>query len=200
MRRTKAKSFVFVAAAAFPVLLAGTARADETIKMPGDHPDYAVEVEPHGLIGWWGGPGYAGDGYGIGGRFSIPIVKNGFIKNINNSVAISFGADILFYNYCWYAGQGSCSATYLNFPVAMQWNFFVARHWSVFGEPGLYVWHGFINDCNLPNGNGCPNNPPAATGVYPAFWVGARYHFSDNVSLTMRLGWPTSSVGVSFFL
>ena len=39
------------------------------------------------------------------------------------------------------------------------------------------------------------------TSVGPAFWVGGRYHFSDSVSLTMRLGYPDLlTIGVSFFL
>jgi hypothetical protein len=33
------------------------------------------------------------------------------------------------------------------------------------------------------------------------FYAGGRYHFSDSVGLTIRLGFPTAlSVGVSFFL
>jgi hypothetical protein len=35
--------------------------------------------------------------------------------------------------------------------------------------------------------------------VLPAFFAGARYFFSDTVSLTMRVGFPTTSIGVSFF-
>jgi hypothetical protein len=188
---------VLVAAVLF-LFLAPPARADDTIKRPGDHPDYGVEIEPHGVLGWWGGPGYTGDGWGAGVRFSIPVVKNGFIHNINNSVAITFGGDILFYNYCWWANNGGCSATYLDFPVAMQWNFFVAQRWSVFGEVGLYVYHGFFDSCP-GNFNNCPGRPQD-TGVYPALFVGGRYHFSDKVSLTMRLGFPTASIGASFFL
>ncbi len=193
MKRALSRTLAFFAA---PLLLSSIARADDTIKHPGDHPDYGVEIEPHGLLGWWGGPGYTGDGFGIGARFSIPVVKNGFIKTINNSVAITFGGDVLFYSGCWYY-NGNCSATYLDFPVAMQWNFFVAQHWSVFGEAGLYLYHGFFNDC--PFQNGCPGTP-TETGIYPAFFAGARYHFNDKVSLTMRLGFPTASIGVSFFL
>ena len=33
------------------------------------------------------------DGFGLGGRFSIPIVRNGFIGSINNSVAIGLGLE-----------------------------------------------------------------------------------------------------------
>jgi hypothetical protein len=30
-------------------------------------------------------------------------------------------------------------------------------------------------------------------------FVGGRLHFSEGVSLTMRVGWPYFSIGVSFF-
>jgi hypothetical protein len=33
----------------------------------------------------------------------------------------------------------------------------------------------------------------------PAFYAGARYRFGDRISLTMRVGFPTASIGVSFF-
>jgi hypothetical protein len=86
----------------------------------------------------------------------------------------------------------------------MQWNFYVAEHWSVFGEPGLYIWHGVYNaPCNGPGLPGCAyyGYYGDQTGVGPAFWVGGRYHFSDSVSLTMRLGYPDLlTIGVSFFL
>jgi hypothetical protein len=41
-------------------------------------------------------------------------------------------------------------------------------------------------------------NAPNQTGIQPALYVGGRYHFSESVALTMRLGFPTVSVGVSF--
>ncbi len=150
-----------------------------------------MELEPHALFGWFG-DAYGGATLGLGGRASIPLVQNGFIPSINNSVGITFGLDLLFYQSCYY--HGSCSATSLEFPVAMQWNFFVAQRWSVFGEPGLYVYHAFLPDC--PAGLPCPT----ATGVLPAVWAGGRYHISDSISLTMRIGYPTFSFGVSFFL
>jgi hypothetical protein len=175
-------------------MLAGApARADDTIKRPGDHPSYSVELEPHLLLGW-GGWGYGGSGYGFGGRFGIPIVSNGFVPTINNSVAISFGMDFVHYD-CWY--NGNCALNRLDFPVTMQWNFYVAHHWSVFGEPGLFIYHGFVGDC--PAGPAFCNRP-TETGISPAFFVGGRYHFSDTAALTMRIGYPTFAIGFSFFL
>src|ERR1700692_4192726 len=83
---------------------AGSARADDTIKRPGDHPNYSVEIEPHGLWGWHHYYYAPGDGLGLGVRFSIPIVENGFVPSINNSVAIGFGVDWLHYSgdACYY--------------------------------------------------------------------------------------------------
>jgi hypothetical protein len=194
------------------------ARADDTIKRPGDHPHYSVELEPHGLLGW--SAEWVGTGFGLGGRVSIALTHFGFVKSINNSVAIGLGLDWIHYggsgcvydprfaNYC-YANGYYGSADFFQFPIVMQWNFYVAEHWSVFGEPGLYVWHGSYNAPNYPcNG---PGLPPCGyygygyygsdTGVGPAFWVGGRYHFSDSVSLTMRLGYPDLlTIGASFFL
>lgn len=181
-----------------------SARADDTIKHPGDHPNYSVEVEPHVLLGWAHYNYAPTDGYGLGARFSIPVVDNGFVSTINNNVAISFGLDWLHYSYggCYFYNgfrPGNCyyvsDANYLIFPIAMQWNFFVARHWSVFGEPGLVIYHGFFDYCaNVP----APCGNPSTTGVDFAFYAGGRYHINEHVALVMRIGYPTFSFGVSF--
>jgi hypothetical protein len=182
------------------VLAAPVAAAGESvIKNPGDHPDYSVEIEPHGVLGW--ANLYRNTGFGLGGRFTIPIVKNGFVPSINNSVGISFGLDWVRYSGCYYRGNrfdGGCGASFFLFPVAMQWNFWLTTNWSVFAEPGLYIYHGVFDDyC----GNGLPGcGYPTRTSVEPAFYAGGRFHFSEKVSLTMRIGYPTISVGVSFFL
>ena len=80
------------------------AHAESIIKSPGDHPKYHVELEPHVLLGW--ARLYQDNGLGIGGRFTIPIVDNGFVKTINNSVGISFGLDWLRYGGCYYRFRG----------------------------------------------------------------------------------------------
>lgn len=169
------------------------ARADDTIKRPGDHPAYSFEAEPHVVLGW--DDVYASDGFGVGARFSIPIVDNGFVPQINNSVAIGFGLDLIHYDSCWFAGN--CSANYIHIPVVMQWNFYVAKQWSVFGEPGLVIFHGFIDACPVSVRN-CPGGP-RETSVEPALYLGGRYHFNDRLSLTMRVGFPSISIGLSFF-
>jgi hypothetical protein len=176
------------------------AYADDTIKHPGDHPRYHVEVEPHFLFFAWdsGWNDYYGgaSGFGLGGRVSIPVVDNGFIPRINNNVAVSFGLDFIHYDGCWY--QGNCSSNYFDFPIVMQWNFFVAQRWSVFGEPGLVLYHATYDSCPSGWPYGCPT-APTQTGVEPAIYLGGRFHVSDSVALTARIGFPSFSFGVSFY-
>jgi hypothetical protein len=148
------------------------AAADQlVIKFPGQHPDYAFEAEPHALIA-----PFHHFVPGVGFRGAVEIVDNGFVSSINNTVALSFGAD--------WADKG------VWLPVALQWNFWLSRNWSVFGEPGLAfrVGEGF-------DGKG-PNHRLG----WLALWVGGRFHFTDAITLTIRLGRPTTSVGVSFLL
>lgn len=203
-QREKAMMFRFAflitpATVAALLTIAAPASADRsTIRSPGQHLDYSFEAEPHGILGFWGVPGPGNDtGIGAGFRGSIPIVRNGFVKTINNSVAISFGIDWVHYDV-----DDRCpdppgppgpnclddDTNLLWLPVAMQWNFWLSEKWSVFGEPGLALR---INDEYYDND----------VDLDFAFYAGGRFHFNKTVSLTMRLGWPTAlTVGASFFL
>jgi hypothetical protein len=186
-----------LAATAILLTLSSGARA-QTIASPGAHPHYAVELEPHMLFGW--DAQYAGDGFGLGGRVSIPVTHRGFVPSINNSVAIGLGLDWLHYGDCYYyygGGAYGCGADFFQFPVVMQWNFYFSRHWSVFAEPGFYVYHGAFaaNYCGGGGPPGCVY--PTTTSADVAFWAGGRYQFTDKVALTMRIGYPTFSLGVS---
>jgi hypothetical protein len=67
-------------------------------------------------------------------------------------------------------------------PIVLQWNFWLSTHWSVFGEPGL----AFAS--------------PGRSDVVPAFFAGARLHFTDRIAMTIRVGYPDVSLGVSFLL
>jgi hypothetical protein len=187
------RAYLAGCAAVLSLVCTSTARADDTIKTPGDHPSYPVEIEPHLVLGF--DNVYYNSGYGVGARFAIPIVENGFVPSINNSVAIGFGADLLHYDYCYINFRG-CSANALLFPVVMQWNFYVAQKWSVFGEPGLYFYKFFFDSGACDGIAGCA--PPNSFGVRPAIFLGGRYYFSEHITLTMRIGYPTFSIGVSF--
>lgn len=66
--------------------------------------------------------------------------------------------------------------------ASMQWNFWFTEHWSAFGEPGFAI--GTDDDIKF----------------WPSFGAGGRYSFTPNIALTLRVGFPASSVGVSFLL
>ncbi len=175
------------------------ANAQSTIKNPGDHPPDVFELEPHLLFSPFDAPDFPSNGgYGVGVRGTIEIVPDGFIPSLNDSVGIGFGLDWLYYDgvegraFCrtrqYVNGVSVCVETtargssYVFVPVVMQWNFWLARRWSAFGEPGLALTH--WNDGGF--------------GVEPVFSAGGRFHFSDSVALTARLGYPAFSLGVSF--
>lgn len=107
---------------------------------------------------------------GLGFRGSFHIA-HGFVPSINDTVGIGVGVDFT-------PGDGSVYV-----PVVMQWNFWLSTHWSVFGEPGIAF------------GSGRTNN-----SVFPALFVGGRFHFTDRIALTLRIGYPEFAAGISFFL
>jgi len=207
------KALLFCCVLACTALVTKGARAEESIiRRPGDHPNYGVEIEPHLLAAFLLTHAGAGDGYGLGGRFSIPLMKNGFISSINNNVAIGFGLDWAHFSGCYYAyyagpyGYDCPSFNTFVIPVVMQWNFFLSTHWSVFGEPGLAIEYATYGDCPgyFVDPNGVRRNypcgaAPSHTTVDPfVLFIGGRFHFSESASLTMRVGWPYFSIGVSF--
>jgi hypothetical protein len=186
------------------------------IKQPGAHPDYSVELEPHFVLQWVQAPDWHDDvGLGLGLRASIPFFHNGPIQKINNNMGITFGVDTAFYSDCdahywdhrreWYAWNGDCHGSDWNFPVAMQWNFWLTPAVSVFGEPGLtlsyetgtlevpFGWHG------CPDPGGCDIDD-SHLHVEPVFWAGGRFLLGDTVSIMVRLGVPYVSVGVGILI
>src|ERR1700760_1607556 len=115
---------------------ASRAHAQSVIKQPDNHPHYAVELEPHLVVTPFDAPDAPSDGgYGLGVRGTIPILRNGFIPKLNNSVGIGFGVDWVHYDLAPYRGGcarfaptannvpvcvdagGSGSASYLYIPV-----------------------------------------------------------------------------------
>jgi hypothetical protein len=146
------------------------AQERSVINQYGDHPRYVAELEPHAILGF-GYPFDTGQNYlGLGFRASFHIT-DGFVHSINDSIAIGVGLDF---------APGTFG--YVLVPVVMQWNFWLSTHWSVFGEPGLAF-----------------TNAPIRA-IDPVFYAGGRFHFNEHIALTLRVGYPDISVGVSFFL
>jgi hypothetical protein len=164
----------------------------ETPAPPRDEPSlYPIEIEPHFSFG--AENVYGATGFGAGLRLSIPVITS-LLRRVPDNLAISFGGDVIHYDNCFFGND--CGANYLMLPVAAQWNVFVARRVSVFGEAGVFVYKGFFDGCGPNDGPGC--SPPSDFGVLPTLAVGARIHMGDNASFTARIGYPTITFGVSF--
>jgi hypothetical protein len=174
--------------AAATFLCASLSQAETIIKQPGNHARYSVEFEPHLLLGWANLD--ANDpfprkadfnhnaGFGPGLRLSIPLVGNGFVKTINNNVALGFGADWAHYD---------ANSNVVWFPIVMQWNFFITDVITVFGEPGFAI----------RTVSGGHHTDARVDGVMQA---GAKFMFSRNVGLTLRAGYPYFSLGLTLLI
>lgn len=182
MIRKRMRSSLLAAAVGSALFAAsGVSLADGSIiKRPGAHPNYVLDIEPHLLLGTRDGFGGDNGYWGPGVRGTLVLVDNGFVKSINNSVGLGVGLD--YFNY----RHGSAFFV----PVVMQWNFWLSDGWSVFGEPGIGF---FVGD------SGSVKRSRSDDRVLdPSIAIGGRYLFSNKLALTMRVGWPAASVGVSF--
>lgn len=195
------------------------AEAESIIKEPGKHPDYSFELEPHFVWTWGWLPNAAQDGLGIGVRASVPLFHNGPIDKINNNMAITFGLDWAHSSspcgpvapypgyapppgyFYYYYNNYNCSANSYWVPVALQWNFFLTDVISVFGEPGFAIVHDSWSQWQpCPVAGGACDIGFSNTHLDFVMWGGARFLFSNTFGVTVRLGIPSASVGLSILL
>ena len=171
--KTLAAGLLLAAVAAAP-----SAEARGTIKEVGNHPDYSLDLEFHFALSLLQGPyPSSGTGFGPGGRITVPVLQNGFIKTINNSIAVSAGLD-----WIHFGSVDRETVDYFFIPIVMQWNFWLTEDWSVFGEPGLSI---------LLRTQEKDTATPVING-------GARWLLTDGIAMVFRAGYPVVSVGFSF--
>jgi hypothetical protein len=200
------------AALLFVLGLPSVARAQNIVRQPGNHPDYTVEIEPHLAFQWADRVG-SNDGFGPGVRFNIPFMHNGPISSINNNMGITFGLDLTFGDggpgWCygrydrnlWLNGE-NCNVTELWLPVAMQWNFYLTKVISVFGEPGFAIAHrrwSYNWYCNGGGGALC-NQHYTTNDLELILAGGGRFMFTDKIGATVRIGFPMITAGINFLL
>jgi hypothetical protein len=173
------------------------------IRQEGGHEPYTVELEPHVVFGWSDPPGIGtGDGFGLGVRGTFELLKYGFIKKLNDSIGIGVGLDWVHYSGSGVGARGDClqsrtirggmpvctqvsgsgddDTEYLWVPVVMQWNFWLHKRWSAFGEPGVAVRFDDFNEL----------------GFSPfILFLGGRFHLTYNATLTLRLSLPYAPIG-----
>ena len=184
------------------------ARAYESVVREARAPiGYAFELEPHLVLGSNPPGAGAGSGVGVGVRGNMVIAPDGFLRGVNDSVALGIGLDYGHYYASWAIngyrdqclsfqpgpdGTSICTAVtsnggtynYLFVPAVMQWNFWLTERLSAFAEPGLTLY--FISNHGFD--------------ASPALFVGGRFRIADRITLTARLGYPTFAFGVSFMM
>jgi hypothetical protein len=190
------------------LLLPATATAQ--VRTKNKLPPYSVEVEPHLVLQLFNEPAHADEGFGPGVRLSIPIIEQGPIRTIDNNMALGFGFDLTFFDDChdryWYdrywGWAENCEATDWWFPVVWQWNFVFTPVVSVLAEAGLAIDHERISW----EGPCAPNSPELCdyddtdTHLRVVVAGGGRFMVADTVGITLRLGTPYISAGVSLLL
>lgn len=99
---------------------------------------------PHGLMDtspqdrsnqlsfWLGLPFAYGFGLDVGVRFSIPLVKNGFIPRLNNSFELEFGGDLAYY-----LGYYTYSVIIPYVEAAVRWTFYIVPKFAAYAKVGL---------------------------------------------------------------
>lgn len=173
------------AAALFWPPLAHAADAPAT----GSGTTYAIELEPHLAFGW--DNIYGSSGVGAGMRLGVPVVQD-LPPNVTDNLALTAGADFLHYEGCYFRDR--CGANYLMFPATMQWNVFPVKRVGIFAEAGAFIYKGFVDGCT--GGPGCER--PSNFGLRPTLAFGGRFFVAEHVAVTVRIGYPTITLGASF--
>ena len=165
---------------------AGTAHAQSFASRHGAHTS-RFDVEPHFVLGYGfdRGSGYS-SGYGFGVRFGVPLMPHG-PTNLNNSLVLSFGADVTYWNSR-FQHNTFWGTSEVIVPIMLQWNFYLSRWFSFFPEAGVAVGIGGCAGC--------------AFFAAPGFALGGRVHFDGRAgypALVFRIGFPVGfTVGIAF--
>jgi outer membrane protein with beta-barrel domain len=142
-------------------------------------------VSVFGLVPW----GY-GSGIGVAARYTLPIMNDGFISSINDSVELEFGGDI------WFSGQNFGTVRYgytgLAIPVEGRWSFHFNPKLSLYGKVSAGWYFNFWSD----NVEGL--NDLSYGGFYWNTGVGALYSINNTLWLRGEIGATGLKAGVGF--
>jgi hypothetical protein len=155
--------------------LAKNASAQNLIEKPKAHSDYDLELEGHLAFLF-----RRNVAPGLGVRASWELVDPGFIKGLNNTVAIGTGLDLGFHTDCDAEGCTDWGVGFV-IPLNLQWNFWFTPEWSAYFEPGVFI-----------------GRPRYGAVFGPNVAAGARYQIGRDFLLTLRVGYPTMTFGAAF--
>lgn len=138
-----------------------------------------------GLPYWYS---YYGFPFGLSARYTLPLVADGFVPNLNDSFSLEFGADVAFYG-------GPLPGGFLAIPIEAMW----ALHF--FPRLMGYVKLGIALDFNFSQacwGNVCRG--PWAVGPLFIGVLGGAFKITDLLVLRLELGYPWVKLGLGFAL
>ncbi len=130
---------------------------------------------------WYGFP------IGLGARFYVPIVHNGFIPPVNDEFGIEFGADF------WGAIVPSYFYANVDLPVDVKWNFHITDRFAAYAKAGLALQF-YINRQGYCGGYGyC-----GVVGAYPSGALGIEYRVASKLLLRAEAGtWVRIGLGIN---
>jgi hypothetical protein len=173
-------------------LVAGSASAQESsaVRQPGGLLDRSPQERSpmlsfFGILPWW-----YGFGGGVGARYTLPIVPNGFITEVNDSVELEFGGDI------WFASYGVLGSDFgytgLAIPAEGRWTFHITPKFSAYAKVGLGLVVRFWNDDVGDDFDGA--------GLYFDSAAGVLYKLNDSLSLRAEAGYAglKGGIGINF--
>jgi hypothetical protein len=173
--------------------LASSSVADEVIVVSGDGTitDRSTHTRQMdlSLMAWL--PWYYGFGIGVDGRFSIPIVPDGFIPQINDEFDIEPSLGLAYSTY----GLVDTNYNYFNITPAVYgiWAFHFSHKFRAYGGLGLGVNIGVVsgNACN-----GCGISP---TYFYWDPVIGLNWRFIPAMALRAEAGAQGLKGGISIY-
>ena len=133
---------------------------------------------------------YGGFPFGLGARYQIAILHDGFIPAVNDSFEIEFGLD--------FSGVvGRAFYPTLGIPVEVMWQFHFTKKFSAYVKVGAVLEINFVPYvCTI---SFCPG-VYGPVGVHPIGILGLIYRFTEKVSFRAEAGYPWVKVGLGFDL
>ena len=155
----------------------GQSSGESVVRKPGGLMDASEHDRPSMLSFFLELPYYGGFGLGAGARYTLPLLKNGFISNLNDSVELEFGADGWFSFYGFWA---------LGVPVEGRWTFHITPEFSAYGKVGVGLGVAAVTAFN-----GAPY-----FYVYPSVNAGVLYKLG-GIYFRGEIGVPGLKVGIA---
>lgn len=181
MKRNLAVTF-----AAIAVLVSGVAQARGE---PDSITDTSGKIRAQNLSVLAYLPWYYGFGIGANVRYEIPVVQNGFVPSINNSVSVEPSLGLAYSSW----GPAGYSYSIFNITPAVYglWNFYFNPKFSAYGGLGLGFNVGVISGSHLSTFN--------ANYFYWDPVVGLHYKLSPGMALRAEAGAQGLKGGLSFY-